>query len=116
VECKRAEPKDSMSAASDSVAAALGGGAMMLAQAADGSLGLVPASALHHMVAPTVLNAAAVGPGAGGVGLLSSADLSAAAAAYRSQDLLQQSLLPTGQSVITSYQGGHRALKVLESP
>jgi len=98
VECKRAEPKDAMSSqlAGDTVSA---GGAMVLAQAADGSVGLVPASALQ--VSPSLLQCnPAVGPtaAAGGVGLLSSADLSAAAAAYRPQDLLQPSLLPAGQS------------------
>ena len=97
VECKRAEPKDAMSSqmVADTAAA---GGAMILAQAADGSVGLVPASALQ--VSPSLLQCnAAMGPAAaaGGVGLLSSADLSAAAATYRPQDLLQQSILPAGQ-------------------
>jgi len=100
VECKRAEPKDAVSSHVTSDAAAAGG-AMILAQAADGSVGLVPASALQ--VSPSLLQCnAAVGPAAaaGGVGLLSSTDLSAAAATYRPQDLMQPSLLPAGQSPV----------------
>jgi len=74
------------------------GGAMILAQAADGSVGLVPASALQASASLLPGNLA-MGPtaaAAGGVGLVSG-DLSAAAATYRAQhDLLQQSVLPAG--------------------
>jgi len=72
---------------------------MILAQAADGSVGLVPASALHASAALRQAGAAvAPAAAAGGVGLLSSSDFSAAAAAsYRAQDLLQPSLLSAGQ-------------------
>ena len=101
VECKRAEPKDAMSSQLTGAAAAAGG-AMILAQAADGSVGLVPASALQasaSLLQPT----AGVGPAAaaGGIGLLSSGDLSAAAA-LRSHELLQQSMLPAGQLLFTA--------------
>ena len=103
VECKHAEPKDGTSSSSQllggDVAAAAAGGPMILAQAADGSVGLVPASALHASAA--ALRQATMGPAvaaaAGGVGLMSSADLSAAAAAnYRAHELLQPSLLSAG--------------------
>ena len=102
VECKHAEPKDSTSSSQlmgDVATAAAAGGAMILAQAADGSVGLVPASALHASASLRQGNMA-VGPAAaaGGLGLLSSTDLSAAATAtYRAHDLLQPSLLSAGQ-------------------
>jgi len=100
VECKRAEPKDAMSSQFTGAAAAAAGGAMVLAQAADGSVGLVPASALQASASLLQYNAA-VGPAAaaGGVGLLSSTDLSAAAAAYKPHDFLQPSLMQAGESV-----------------
>jgi len=93
VECKRAEPKDAVSSPMSGAATAAGG-AMILAQAADGTVGLVPASALQASASLLQCNAA-VGPAAaaGGVGLLSSTDLSAA---YRPQELLQPSLVPAG--------------------
>jgi len=95
VECKRAEPKDAVSSQLPTAATAAGG-PMILAQAADGTVGLVPASALQ--ASPSLLQYnAAMGPaaGAGGIGLLSSADLSAG---LRPQDMLQSSLVPAGQS------------------
>jgi len=106
VECKHAEPKDSSSSSQlmGDVATAAAGGAMILAQAADGTVGLVPASALQAS-ASLRQGSMAMGPAAaaGGVGLMSSTDLSAAAAAtYRAHDLLQPSLLNAGQYSIAS--------------
>ena len=101
MECKRAEPKDATTLPQTMGDVAAAGGAMILAQAADGSVGLVPASALQASASLLQCNAAAMGPAAaaGGVGLLSSTDLSAAVtAAYKPHELLQQSVLPAGQS------------------
>jgi len=102
VECKRAEPKDAASSQLTGATAAAGG-AMILAQAADGTVGLVPASALQasaSLLQSNAATAAMFGPAAaaGGFGLLSPADLSAAAAAYRPRDLLQPSVMPAGKS------------------
>lgn len=100
MECKRAEPKDaaSSSALSQSLVDHASAGAMVFAQGPDGTVSLVPASALA---------AAAQGHGAalmypqsasGGVGLMSPYDIAAyrAAAAGVPAELLQAQALQQG--------------------
>jgi len=92
VECKRAEPKDGTSSQLVGDVSSAAGPAMFLAQAADGSVGLVPASALHSSTSLLPGNVAlGQAAAASGLGLMPSADV-AAAATYRAQDL-QPSLL-----------------------
>jgi hypothetical protein len=95
VECKRAEPKDATAQTLSIEQPAAG--AMVLAQAPDGTVGLVPAHAFGSAGAvPGTQSYMYPGQPGAGMALVSPADIAGYRATGLPHDLLQQSAAPPG--------------------